>query len=155
MLETTETKQKVLLVKLLISKGYKDKQICMIAQAKQPYVSKIRNKKIHEKTLPLENEELQLTERQISRLNALNRIISLPEYISSGSTNEQDLMYIQVLRFFMVEKEDVYNLYFHLSKKHFSRLWATKDVDIRNFDSEKIGVSRYDYLDLIVDFFME
>ncbi len=42
-----DNKQKVLLIKELIQQGYKDKQICMIAQANQPYVSKIRNGKIH------------------------------------------------------------------------------------------------------------
>ena len=51
MSEITETKQKVLLIKELIKNGYKDKQICMIAQANQPYVSKIRNGKIHATTV--------------------------------------------------------------------------------------------------------
>lgn len=153
--EITEIKQKVLLIKYLIEKGYKDKHICMIAQANQPYVSKVRHERIHAAVQLPEDKEVDISERQLKRIETLNRITSLPEFITSGGTNKHDLMYIQVLRFFMVDKEKVYNLYFHLSKKHFSRLWSTKDVDIRQFDSTIIGIERYDYLDLIIDFFIK
>lgn len=148
-----DNKQKVLLIKQLIDKGYKDKHICMIAQANQPYVSKIRNKKIHVSTILEADEYFEVTEEQTNRLNALNKIISLPEIFTSGTT-EQDIIYMHVLKFFMVEKEDVYNLYFHLSKRQFRNYWVMKDVDILNFDTSLIGVEKQVYLDLIIDYFI-
>lgn len=148
-----ENKQKVLLIKKLIEAGYKDKHICMVAQANQPYVSKVRNEKIHSETNLEPSEELNLDEGQQRRLKALNTILAIPEIFRSGTT-EQDLIYIHVLKFFMVVKEDVYNLYFHLSKRQFSRYWVKKDVDILKFQSELINVDKYDYLDLIVDYFI-
>jgi hypothetical protein len=148
-----DNRQKVLLIKELISKGYKDKHICMIAQAKQPYVSKIRNNKIQGMTVLEDGEALELNESQEKRLNALNKIINLPEIFNSG-TNHQDILYIQVLKFFMVDKEDVYNLYFHLSKRQFRNYWVMKDADILDFDSTLIGIEKEVYLDLIIDYFI-
>ena len=148
-----DNKQKVLLIKQLIGKGYKDKHICMIAQANQPYVSKIRNKKIHVNTVVEADEYFKVTEEQTNRLNVLNKIISLPEIFTSGTT-EQDIIYMHVLKFFMVEKEDVYNLYFHLSKRQFRNYWVMKDVDILNFDTSLIGIDKQVYLDLIIDYFI-
>lgn len=149
-----DNKQKVLLVKELINKGYKDKHICMIVQCNQPYVSKIRNQKIHKNTTLMSNETFTIKEKQIKRLNALNKIISLLEIFTSGTT-EQDIIYMHVLKFFMVEKEDVYNLYFHLSKRQFRNYWVMKDVDILNFDTSLIGIEKEVYLDLVIDYFIK
>lgn len=146
-------KHKALVVKQLIQDGYKDKHICMIAQVKQPYVSKIRNGKIHRETTLKENQELTLSEDESLRQEALNKILQLPEIFTAG-TSEQDLIYMHVLKFFMVEKEDVYNLYFHLSKRQFNRYWVKKDVDIRLFDSQLIQIDSKVYLDLIIDYFL-
>ena len=144
---------KVLLIKHLIQKGYKDKHICMIAQAKQPYVSKIRNGKIHKNTNLNPGERLELTQDQTKRLEAVNRILTLPEILTPGTT-DNDIVYMHVLKFFMVEQEDVYNLYFHLSKSGFRNLWRMKGVDILSFNSELIGIEQQVYLDLIIDYFI-
>lgn len=125
----------------------------MIAQVKQPYVSKIRNGKIHRETKLKVNQELILSEDESLRQEAVNKILQLPEIFTAG-TSEQDLIYMHVLKFFMVEKEDVYNLYFHLSKRQFNRYWVKKDVDIRLFDSELIQINSKVYLDLIIDYFL-
>jgi hypothetical protein len=144
---------KPLFVKQLIKEGYKDKQICMIAQVKQPYVSKIRNGKIHQQTKIDEFEQVIPYEDERSRQEAMQRILELPELYTPGTT-EQDLIYMHLLKFLMVEKEDVYNLYFHLSKRQFNRYWVKKDVDITLFDSELIGIDSKVYLDLIIDYFL-
>lgn len=148
-----DKKRKPLLVKKLIRDGYKDKHICMIAQVKQPYVSKIRNGKIHQQTILNDSEEIALTEKEILRQQAIHKFLELPEIYTPGTT-EQDLIYMHVLKFMMVDKEDVYNLYFHLSKRQFNRYWVKKDVDIRLFDSNLIGIDSKVYLDLIIDYFL-
>lgn len=148
-----DNKQKVLLIKELINKGYKDKHICMITQCNQPYVSKIRNKKIHVNTVIESDEIFEIKQEQNNRINVLNRIISLPEIFTSG-TNDQDIIYMHVLKFFMVEKEDIYNLYFHLSKRQFRNYWLMKDVDILTFDTSLVGIEKELYLDLIIDYFI-
>lgn len=151
----TDTNQKVFLIRELLEQGYRDKQICMIARAKQPYVSKVKHRRIHKDTELEEGQVFSLTEKQQKRKDALDKIMTLPEYTAAGATAEDDLVYIQVLKFFLADQNEVYKLYFHLSRKHFSRLWATKDVDIRMFDATKIGIEREVYLDLIIDFFLD
>lgn len=145
--------QIVLVIKDLIEKNYKDKHICMIAQAKQPYVSKIRNKKIHINTSIDNNETLEYTLSQKKRKEALDKILMLPEILTPGTT-DNDIVYMHVLKFFMVDKEDVYNLYFHLSKTQFRNYWRMKDVDILKFDTSLIGIDQEIYLDLIIDYFI-
>lgn len=147
MSEIIDAKQRALLILQLDAQGYKEKQICMITQAKQPYVSKVRNRKMY---ADLECCEVELTPRQQARKDALDKIINMPEFITNDYA-----MVIQVMRFFLVPKEEVYEKFFYVSQKQFGRIWSMKDVDIRMFDSEKIGVSKYDFLDLIIDYFLD
>jgi 6-phosphogluconate dehydrogenase len=67
----------------------------------------------------------------------------------------QDIKYMHLLKFFMIEKEDIYNLYQHWSKSKINRYLLKKDVDILTFDSTLIGIEKADYLDLIIDYFLE
>lgn len=147
------SRQEVLLIKRLLDEGYKDKHICMIVPCLQPYVSKIRSGTLHANTNLQRGEKLELTTGQEKRLNALNRILEARELMTSTIT-EDDKAYIQLLKFLMVDKEKVYELYYHISKKKFGSIWTSKKIDIRKFNSELIGVPIYDYLDLIIDYFI-
>ena len=146
-------RRQVLVAKEMIEKGYKDKHIQMVTHLNQPYISKVRNGKLQKNTIKADNEVVELTSEERVRLNALNKILSMPEFYSRD--NEQDMIYIHVLKFFMVEKEDVFNLYFHMSKGQFNRLWIKKEVDITRFHSENLGIPYKVYLDLIIDFFLK
>ena len=141
----------ILLIKELIEKGYKDKHICMIVPCNQPYVSKIKSGMIQSHVKKEKDEEVTMDSRQKRRLDALNKILLLPELMTS-TISEEDKRYIHLLKFLMVDKEEIYNLYFHISKKYFHKIWVSKKIDIRLFNSELIGIPIYDYLDLIIDF---
>lgn len=152
---TTETRQRVFAIRELVSLGYKDKQVCMIVRAKQPYVSKVRSGNMHATTMLEEGEKFEFTKQQIKRREALDKILTLPDFVSSGAGIEEDALYIQVLKFFLADREEVYTkLYFHLSKKHYGRMWAASDIDIRMFDAETIGIDHFIFLDLIIDYFL-
>lgn len=145
-----EVRRKVLLIKEMIELGYRDKYICMVLQVNQPYVSRIRTKKFHLNTNKRDGEVVEMTDEEKARLKALNTIISMPELPGRGF-GLQDKLYIKVLKFFLIPKEDVHNLYFHLTRSQFFGTWLKKDMDIRGFDSEKIGVPYMVYIDLIID----
>jgi len=148
------SRQEVLFIKNLISSEYKDKHICLVTKAKQPYVSKIRHGRLQAKTSLRPDEVLELTNEQKVRLNTLNKILSMPEIINAA-TNDDDLIYMHVLKFFLMNKEQVADLYFHLPKRIINQYWIKKDVDIRMFKSDLIGIPRREYLDLIIDYFLE
>lgn len=149
-----ETRRKVLLIKDMIKSGYKDKHICMVMQENQPYINRIRSGRIHKNTFLEKDEVVKMTDREKARLNALNTILQMPELPGRGFT-EQDKIYIRVLKFFLIEKRDVYDLYFHLTKKQFYGTWVSKDIDLRKFISERIGVPYEDYIDLIIDYLIK
>ena len=143
----------ILLIKELIGSDYQDKQISMITKVSRSYINKIRNGQFRKNVELKPNEKTNITEEQKIRLNTLNKLIAAPELINS-TTSEQDLIYIHVLKFFGIAKDEVFNLYFHLSKKQLGRYWMKADVNILNFDSRLIGIPIRDYLDLVIDYFI-
>ena len=148
-----KSKSNVLLVKQLAANGYREKIIKMITGLNQSYINKIINGKLHKETeLPVD-VNIDMTEEQRVRLNAANKVLMCEE-ITTNDMN-QDIKYMHLLKFFMIEKEDIYNLYQHWSKSKINRYLLKKDVDILTFDSTLIGIEKADYLDLIIDYFLE
>jgi hypothetical protein len=104
---------KIAIIKLLFEQGYREKIIKMITGYNQSYINKIKNNKLHQKTeIDMSNNLLDImTEEQKIRYRAVNKILFLKEITSNDL--EDDIKYIQLLKFFLVEKEDIYNLYIH------------------------------------------
>lgn len=148
----TEIKQKVLTIRTLAEKGYREKMIRMITGANQPHINKIVNGKLHTETKLEEGEELVLTEEQKERLSIVNVIRSCPEL--PGNDPRQDLLYLHTLKFFMAEKEDIYNAFPHWTEGAVSRALSRKGVDIMDFNVELLGLDRRLFLEMIVDFFI-
>ena len=144
-----ENLQKVLLIKQLLEEGFSEKVIVMITKAKQPHINKIKNGKLHKNTIA--NEKVRMTKEQKERYDAAKKILSMSE-IPTSKTNEQDIMYMQLLKLFMVPKEEIQKLYSHISGNRVSRYLLKKGIDIGNFDSTLLGISRKVYIDLIIDY---
>jgi hypothetical protein len=143
----------ILVIKDLIEQKHQDKHIAMVMQVNRSFVNKIRNKVSHASIVIEADERINLTEEQKVRLETLKKILAAPELMISG-TSEQDLIYIHVLRFFGMNKDEVYNLYFHLSKKQLGNYWMKADVNILKFNPRLIGIEPREYADLIIDFFI-
>jgi hypothetical protein len=106
-----KSKSNVLLVKQLARNGYREKVIKMITGLNQSYINKIINGKLHKETEIPADEIIDMTEEQKRRLNAANKILMCEEIATNDM--EQDIKYMHLLKFFMVDKEDIYNLYQH------------------------------------------
>lgn len=104
---------KVAIIEKLFEMGYREKVVKMITGFNQSYINKIKNKKLHKKDkVELPNSILELLdEKQTKRLEAANKILLCKEITSNDL--EEDIKYIQLLRFFLIEKENIYNLYIH------------------------------------------
>ena len=144
----------VLFIKQLIASDYTDKQICLVTKMNQPYVNKIRHNRLRKDVTLRADESLTLNKEETTRLNTLNKLLSIPELINS-STDEQDLIYMHVLKFIGITKEQVFDLYFHLSIKQLQKYWTKSDVRVLDFDSTLIGIPRRDYLDLVIDYLID
>lgn len=139
----------VLVIKQLLEEGLPEKMVVLITQAKQPYINKIKNGKLHKNTIL--DGKVKLTEEQENRYKIVKKILSMPELPTSG-INEQDIIYMQLLKFFMVPKEQIQELYNNLTKMKISRFLLMKKIDLGNFESELIGIPKEDYLELMIDF---
>lgn len=146
---------KVAIIEKLFEMGYREKVVKMITGFNQSYINKIKNKKLHKKDkVELPNSILELLdEKQTKRLEAANKILLCKEITSNDL--EEDIKYIQLLRFFLIEKENIYNLYIHWTKSKINRYMTKKGVEILNFDSTLLDIEREVYLDLIIDYFIE
>lgn len=140
--------QKVAFAKQMFLDEYTNKQIEMVVKLSQSLLSKIKNGRVHNSVSP----SGQMTSEQENRKYALDKILSMPEFYSQNSYD--DIVYIHVLKFCMVDKRDVRKLYLHFSTGFFNRIWLKKDIDIRKFKSELIDLPYDLYLDLIIDMFV-
>lgn len=82
------------------------------------------------------------------RYNALNCILSAPSLPTQGITKD-DMCYIQLLKYCLVDKEVIRHLYDYISENRFRMLYTKKDIDFHDFDSTLIGID----LELFDDIF--
>lgn len=143
-----ENNRKAGVIKFLLNQGLAEKHVVMIMQAQQSYVNKIKNKKLHVNTDAIEDG---MTSEENARYDAVKKIISAKELPTNG-TDEQDKIYIHLLKFFMVPKEQIRALYNHIAISRVDRILRKKDIDLGNFDSTLLGIPREVYLDLIIDY---
>ena len=120
----------------------------MITKANQSYVNKIKNGRLHSEVK--ENDKLVLDEREQARYDAAKKIMKLKELPTSSFTDD-DFLYLHLLKFFLVPREQIIGLYNHMSKRKISRLLMKKHVEIGKFNSKLLGIPKIDYLDLIID----
>jgi len=141
--------QKIFLIKQLLKEGFSEKIIVMITKAKQPHINKIKNGKLH-KDIEY-NGIIKMTYEQKQRYEAAKIILSMRELPITG-IGEQDIIYMQLLKFFMVPKQQIYELYNNMSKNRIDRYLLKKGIDIGKFNSELLGIQKKVYLDLIIDY---
>ncbi len=148
------TNQEVILIKHLSHLGYREKLIKMIVKdCSQSAINKIinGNARVDIKYDPKIGAEI--TDEQLGRLKAVDRIISCPALFTNDLDDE--ITYLHVLKFFMVEKTELYRKFPHLAKSRINKYLSKKEVDILRFHPQLIGVEPSVYYDLILDFFTE
>lgn len=141
---------KVLIIKGFHEKGYRQKVIQIITQYNQPYINKVINQKLHQGVQYSDDIKLILSEEQKKRLDAVNRILSCKDIFTENF--DQEIIYMKLLRFFLVSKDDIYNLYNYISKRRINTYLVMKKLEIKDFDASLLGIEQEVYYDLIVDY---
>jgi hypothetical protein len=137
------------IIKTLLAEGFSEKSIVMVMQVQQPYVNKIKNGKLHRDTNAASLEAM--TPQECARYEATKKITAASD-LPTASVDEQDRMYIHLLKFFNVPKDKIRQLYNHFSVSKIDKILRRKDVNLGNFDSMLLGIARETYLDLIIDY---
>lgn len=141
-------------LKILIARGYTDKQIALVSKFSRAFINKIRNGKKHANVELKHEDRLTFNSAEMRRLETLDKLLNMPEMWGANIT-ENDTYYIHTLKFLGKTKKEVFNLYAHLTKKVFGSIWAKSGVDIKMLNTQKLGIDGYAYLDLIVDYFIK
>lgn len=134
----------------LLEQDMPQKLVRMVTGFSQTAVQRIASGKIRKDidvNEPLDMETVPAKVRK--RLETLESILLLPELLSTDI--EQNAIYIKLLGFLMVEKDDILELYNHSSTVRISRTLLSGKIDLLGFDASLIGVDQLDYLDLVVD----
>lgn len=143
------TVHNVELIRFLDQRGYKQKYIQLITKLNQSYINKIIHSKLHKDT---NDDNFILTEEEKIRINTLNTLID-PIPLNTDD-NSQEIIYLHVLKFFMIEKEIIYKCYPYWTKTRCNRMLMKKDINILDFNATLLGLKQEDYLDLIIDYFV-
>lgn len=142
-------REDIILIKLLAAEGISNRIIGKIIDAKESYVWSVKTGKLNGHIVLEEGEELVLDEVTKRRVEVVRKIMEGNDLPTSDY--KQNLIYIQLLRYFGFSKEQIYKIYNHKSKKYISNLLWIKDVDLWDFDSTLLGIERKDYLDFMID----
>lgn len=134
------------LIRFLLEEGLSHKVIALITRSKQPYISKIASFSLHPSILPSPNFDA----NELRRYNILLRIYELRQLGTQGMT-EQDGCYISLLKYCLVDKEKIYELYRDLSKKRFAQAYASKKTDFRKFDASLLDINQEDFNELFLE----
>lgn len=150
---SNDTVNNVLLIRKLAKEGFREKVIKMITGLNQSYINKIVNNKLYRDLQFTEGEEVEMSQAQELRLDAAKKILACKEIFTDEP--KQEMIYMQLLKFFLIDKQEIFKLYPYMTKTKISRYLLKKDVNILEFNSELIQVPKEVYLDLVIDYFID
>jgi hypothetical protein len=128
------------LIRHLIAEGWPHKIVCIITGSRQPYVSKIAAGKLKPEIEPAANFDT----AELTRYLVIKRIYELRALPTQGVT-EQDQYYIHLLKFLMVDKDKIIQIYNDLSKKRFAQIYTSKKFDFRKFHASLVDLKQEDF----------
>jgi hypothetical protein len=131
------------LIKYLIEDNMSHKIICLITKSRQPYVSKVASGRLHVDAEASPNFD----PAELARYNAIKKIYELKALPTQGIT-EDDEKYIHLLKYMMVDKDRIYEMYSDLSRRRFAMIYTSKKIDFMNFNASLLDISQDVFLDL-------
>jgi hypothetical protein len=132
------------LIKYLSAQGLTGKQIRVVTQSKQPYISKVLTGRITRDA----EAAADFDAADKARYDTLNKILALPSLKTDGTT-DMDRRYIALLVRLMVNKRKIATIYPKYPDSTMARIGADKSIDLHQFDSTLIGIDKVTYEDLI------
>jgi hypothetical protein len=133
-----------MLIKHLAAKGFTGKQIRLITQSNQSYISKVLTGRIAREAT---DWPVTFTDKEMARYDALIKIIALPN-LNTNQVTQWEYYYF-LLRALMVKKDVIIKKFPEIknSQEIFDK---EKDkINFKNFHSSFIGIPQETYDDLV------
>lgn len=132
--------------KKLYQDGYSNKQIKMVTKLSDSSISRIVSGKTYKQVAADSFVRDTVFEDRIHVLNVLLECHEIPGSIGLDDNNK---LYIQILKKIGVNFDKVKNLYYDISKKALRKSWDYPSSNIADFDPIKLGLAIDDILDLL------
>jgi hypothetical protein len=131
--------------KKLHNEGYTNKQIHYITKISQVGVSRIIKGTTHKDISASDFWRVNVFE---DRIQVLNTLLECHEIAGGTGLDQNNKLYIKVLKKAGVNFDKVKNLYYDISKKALRNAWMYPDGKIEDFDGSSINISTAELLDL-------
>jgi len=132
--------------KKLHEDGYSNKQIKMITKLSNSSISRIISGQTYKQVAADSFVRDTIFE---DRLHILNLLLECHEIPGSIGLDNNNKLYIQILKKVGVNFDKVKNLYYDISKKALRKNWDYPSISVVEFDPTKLGLVIDDILDLL------
>lgn len=125
-------------IRALYEQGYRIKQIQLITGYRQSYISRAKDNERAIPTMETASEEI------LRRKQVLDTILAAHPLLHF-EFNNQDVAYIQLLCFCLVDKEIIYNMYPTSSRYKINVAMRQKDISYTDFDASELSIDDKDW----------
>jgi hypothetical protein len=132
-------------IKKLHNEGYTNKQIHYITKVSEVSISRIITGKTHKDVSASDFVRVDVLE---NRMQVLNTLLEYHEIAGGMGLDNNNKLYIQILKRAGVNFDKVKNLYYDISKKALRNAWMYPDGKLQDFDGVSINISTEELLDL-------
>jgi len=137
---------KVAYCKKLQQEGYSNKQIKLITKLSDSSISRIINGLTY---TDVEANDFVRSDVFENRLHVLNTLLEYHEIAGGMGLDDNNKIYIQILKRVGADFAKVRELYYDISKKALRNAWMYTSGSIKEFNGESINITVNEILDLI------
>jgi hypothetical protein len=132
--------------KKLYNEGYTNQQICLITKLSASSVSRIVNGRTYK---GVNQEDFVRYDIFEDRMQVLNTLLECHEIVGGVGLDENNKIYIQLLKRVGANFDKVKQLYYDISKKALRNAWMYPSGNIKNFDGKQLNITVNEIIDLL------
>lgn len=142
----TELNNLAAYVKHMRHNGFNNKQIQLVTKLPQSVISRIINNHTYKSVSHADIERSSVIE---DRIHVLNLLLECHEITGGMGLDDNNKLYIQILKGVGTDFDKVKELYYDISKKALRNVWTYYSGSIAHFNSAQLNLNIEDILDLL------
>jgi hypothetical protein len=132
--------------KKLHKEGYTNKQIALVTKLSASNISRVVNNQTY---AHINAQDFWRDSVFENRLQVLNTLLECHEIAGSMGLDENNKIYIKILKRVGANFDKVKVLYYDISKKALRNAWAYPVGNISDFDSKQLNITAVEIMDLL------
>lgn len=132
--------------KKLHQEGYTNKQISLVLKLPESNISRVVNNQTY---THIEAEEFSRDSVLENRLHTLDTLLECHEIAGGMGLDDNNKIYIKILKRVGANFDKVKELYYDISKKALRNAWTYPTGNIADFDSKQLNITADEIIDLL------